>query len=107
MTTQRMLVDLGALGDRLCSVTYEFTPEVPESGRWGPPENYSPGQDEEVEILNVKLTVGGTKVELEPLLTKTGRETLAEEIAELERGEPDEPDEPELDEARCWAGVGR
>jgi hypothetical protein len=35
--------------------TFDYTPGSPESGRWGPPENYDPGDGGEITVTAVLL----------------------------------------------------
>jgi hypothetical protein len=90
-------------GDELEHVTLEcvvsFTPGTPESGRFGPPENYDPGSGDEFSLDSVKrVNADGTRVEasvLDSAWAQTWLEKNEEWIAE--QADADSGPEPEYD----------
>ena len=50
--------DEGGCADAKATVTFDFTPGTPESGRFGPPENYDCGSPAEISVAKVMLAIG-------------------------------------------------
>lgn len=46
-------IDLGAIGEVDCDIDYTYYPGSPESGCFGPPDDYDPGCDSEVIVTGI------------------------------------------------------
>jgi hypothetical protein len=69
-------IDLGAIGEVDCTVTYGYCAGTPESGRFGLPENYDPGSDSEFDVDSIKYK----GVELKTLFSEDGLTELENEM---------------------------
>jgi len=70
-------IDLGAIGEVDCDISYNCYPGTPESGRMGLPENYDPGSASEVCITSIWFK---GLFNIQKLFSESAIEKLEEEI---------------------------
>ena len=74
--TVKHTIDFGESGEEDCMVTCYYGRGIRPSGEYGPPEDYDPGCESELEI--VKITLNGDDVTA--LVSKNDKELIEESL---------------------------
>ena len=75
--------DLGELGQEIdVEFVVRYWPGTPESGCFGPPENYDPGSDDVVSIISAMTVVFGQPVDITALYQNAGPDDLLDALCD-------------------------